>query len=108
MADTTVGGVFQSTPENHAGGVPASIHKRLCERLRALRRKHTLTQEQFAELSGLTYKHYQQIETGKKRDLRLSTLERIASAYGIEIHQLLAPEQPPSKITTVRRQRPLR
>ena len=78
------------------------IQRRLIDRLRALRAKHGLTQEGFAELAGLGYKHYQQIEIGKKPDLRLSTLERIASAYGIEVHQLLAPRMPPSKIRSTR------
>lgn len=70
----------------------------MIDRLRALRAKHGLTQEGFAELAGLGYKHYQQIEIGKKPDLRLSTLERIASAYRIEVHELLAPELPRSRI----------
>ena len=63
-----------------------------------MRAQHELTQEGFAELAGLGYKHYQLIEIGKKPDLRLSTLERIASAYGIEVHELLAPELPRSRV----------
>jgi len=64
-----------------------------------LREVHGLTQEGFAELSGITYKYYQQIEAGRKPELRLSTLERLAKAYGIEVYQLLSPEQPKTKIT---------
>jgi transcriptional regulator with XRE-family HTH domain len=78
--------------------------KRLLARLRQLREVHGLTQEDFAELSGITYKYYQQIEAGRKPELRLSTLERLAKAYGIEVFQLLSPEQPKTKITrTVKR-----
>ena len=68
--------------------------KRLLNRLKQLRGAHGLTQERFAELSGISYKYYQAIETGRKPDLRLSTLQRLAAAYGIEVWQLLAPAQP--------------
>ena len=70
---------------------------KLLERLRTLRSEHGLTQEQFAEKAGLTYKHYQAVEAGRKRDMRLSTLCRLAAALGLEPHQLLMVEQPPSK-----------
>ena len=93
--------MFRSTAKNHSARVPASTQTRLIERLRALRKRHGLTQEQFAEVSGLGYKHYQQIEIGMKRDLRLSTIERLARAYGIEVHQLLAPESPPTSIKPI-------
>ena len=75
-----------------------STLKRLLVRLRDLRKQHDLTQEQFAEISGISYKYYQAVETGRKRDLRLSTLERLAKAYGIEVHQLLAREHPITKL----------
>ena len=53
-----------------------------------------MTQEQFAERAGISYKYYQQIETGRKPDLRLSTLERLAKAHGLEVYQLLSPRLP--------------
>lgn len=62
--------------------------KRLLSRLRQLRKVHDLTQEQFSELSGISYKYYQAVEAGRKRDLRLSTLDRLATAYGVEVWQL--------------------
>jgi hypothetical protein len=37
----------------------------------------------------MSYKYYQQIEIGKKRDLRLSTVERLADAHLIPISTLL-------------------
>lgn len=70
---------------------------KLLERLRTLRSEHGLTQEQFAEKAGLTYKHYQAVEAGRKRDMRLSTLCRLAAALGLEPHQLLMVEKSPSK-----------
>jgi len=65
----------------------------LFKRLRNLRHKHQLTQERFAELAGISYKYYQQVEAGRKRNLRFSTLERFADAYGLDLWQLLLPER---------------
>lgn len=79
--------------------------KRLLARLRQLRELRGLSQEAFAELSGISYKYYQAVEAGRKRELRLSTLERLAAAYGLEVFQLLAPDLPPSKPPTRRRGR---
>ena len=77
--------------------------KRLLVRLKYLRSAHKLTQERFAELSGISYKYYQAVEAGRKADLRLSTLQRLAAAYGIEVWQLLAPKPPKAKAPTKRR-----
>lgn len=78
--------------------VENSTIKRLLNRLRQLRARHALTQEAFAELSGIGYKYYQQIEAGRKRELRLSTLDRLARAYGIELHELISPALPETKV----------
>jgi transcriptional regulator with XRE-family HTH domain len=59
-----------------------------------MRKLHGLSQERFSEVSGFSYKFYQLIEIGKKNDLRLSSLERLAEAYGIEVHELLGPDMP--------------
>jgi len=68
--------------------------KLLIARLRELRKRHLLTQEKFSEISGVAYKYYQLIETGKRIDLRLSTLEKMAHAYGLGVHELLSPNFP--------------
>jgi transcriptional regulator with XRE-family HTH domain len=65
--------------------------QRLLSRLKALRVGIGLTQEQFAERSGISYKYYQAVEAGRKKDLRLSTLDRLAKAHGLETWQLLLP-----------------
>ena len=65
--------------------------QRLLGRLKALRVARGLTQEQFAEESGISYKYYQAVEAGRKRDLRLSTLDRLAKAHGLETWELLMP-----------------
>lgn len=84
--------MWASSPKTDAGGVATSALKRLLARLKELRRRRGLTQEQFAALSGFSYKHYQAIEAGRKGDLRLLTLERLAAAHGIELYELFTPE----------------
>jgi DNA-binding XRE family transcriptional regulator len=95
--------VFAEKNEGYACFVPKSITgKPLIARLRELRKSHALTQEKFSEISGVSYKYYQLIETGKRIDLRLSTLEKLAKPYGIGVHNLLAPNFPktrPKKIS---------
>ncbi|WP_414662195.1 helix-turn-helix domain-containing protein [Horticoccus sp. 23ND18S-11] len=65
--------------------------KRLINRLRQLREHRGLTQEGLAERAGLMYKHYQAVEAGRKPDLRLSTLEKLANGLGLEPWELLLP-----------------
>jgi transcriptional regulator with XRE-family HTH domain len=64
----------------------------LLKRLRELRKKSGLTQEQFAERIGVSYKYYQQIELGNKRELRLSTVDRLAHGLGAESWKLIRPK----------------
>ena len=79
----------------------------LLRRLRELRKANGLTQEAFAELAGLNYKYYQAIEAGRKKELRISTLEKLAAPYGIEVWELLAPPMPKVRLTkTAKRKRP--
>ena len=65
--------------------------QRLLGRLKALRVERGLTQEEFAEKAGLSYKYYQAVEAGRKKDFRLSTLVRLAKGHGLEPWQLLLP-----------------
>ncbi len=57
--------------------------------VRKIRENLGLSQEAFAERAGLKYKHYQSVEAGRKGDLRLSTLEKLAAACGLELWELL-------------------
>ncbi len=66
----------------------------LGNRLRELRAKHGLTQEEFAQIAGIGYKFYQVIESAKKKQIWLSTIERLANAYSLEAWELLAPKFP--------------
>ena len=63
--------------------------ERLLARVKQLRGGLGLTQEAFAEKSGLDYKYYQSVEAGRKRDIRLSALEKLAKACGLKLWELL-------------------
>lgn len=71
--------------------------ERLRAHLRKLREIRGISQEEFAHLAGIDYKFYQSIEAGRRKELRVSTIERIAKVYDLEVYQLLAPTLP--KIT---------
>jgi transcriptional regulator with XRE-family HTH domain len=71
--------------------VESGTVERLIGKLRELRLARGLTQEQFAEKSAMSYKYYQAVEAGRKRDLRLSTLERLATAHSLKVWELLRP-----------------
>lgn len=72
--------------------------KRLLARIRALREAHGLTQEAFAERAELSYKHYQQVEAGRKFDIRLSTLIKMADALGLTLCELVDFDREPSAV----------
>lgn len=74
--------------------MPSRLLGRLTERIRQLREQRGLTQEAFAEEAQISYKYYQAIEAGRRVDLRLSTLERLAKAHRMEIWELLLPQTP--------------
>jgi len=90
--------------------------KRLLARVRELRETIGLSQEAFAERAGLKYKHYQSMEAGRKIDIRLSTIVKLAKACGLELWELMnfdtfpaLREDPPAKTkrrTAARRVKP--
>ncbi|HWA85310.1 MAG TPA: helix-turn-helix transcriptional regulator [Opitutus sp.] len=57
--------------------------------MKKLREACGLSQEAFAEKAGIGYKYYQHVEAGRKRDIRLSTLQKLAKACGLELWELL-------------------
>ncbi len=69
----------------------------LRKRLREFRAALGLTQEQLAERATLNYKHYQEIERGGKKEVRLSTLAKIADALQVPLYQLFT-EYPASEV----------
>ena len=81
---------------------PGEAEKNLKIRLRALRKKTGLTQEEYAEQAKFSYKYYQGIERGQWTNLRLRTLEKLARGYGIALHELFSPRMPRPKIPNER------
>lgn len=82
----------------------SSTLEQLLARIRELRTARGLTQESFAEHAQISYKYYQAIEAGRKPDLRLSTLERLARAHGLEVWELLMPDLSAAAIAAERPQ----
>jgi transcriptional regulator with XRE-family HTH domain len=64
-----------------------AVRKQLGERVRALREKRKWSQEDLAHESGLARSFTGAIERGEK-DLRLSTLVKLANTFGVEIREL--------------------
>ncbi len=68
---------------------------KLLARVKEIREARGLSQEAFAEKAGLGYKYYQHVEAGRRRDVRLSTLEKLAKACGLKLRDLLDFDNPP-------------
>jgi transcriptional regulator with XRE-family HTH domain len=68
--------------------------KFVANRLRQLRKQADLSQEQTAGLVGVTFKYYQRLESGTVMGMRLSTAERIANAYGIDLMAFFSKRKP--------------
>jgi len=65
------------------------IRLKLAKRIRELRKRKGLTQEQLAELSGIDYKHIQLLESKKAPAAKLDTIEKLAKAFGLSPAELL-------------------
>lgn len=72
---------------------PQQLQTRIGLQIRALRARHGLSQKQLATLTGLAVPALSRIENGR-RDVKLSTLLRLAEALRADVATLLAPESP--------------
>lgn len=79
-------------------GKPSITLQILSERLKELRERHDLTQESLAQMCGIAYKYFQDIEGCRRGNLELVTLEKIAGVFGLEAYQLFATSLPPTKL----------
>jgi transcriptional regulator with XRE-family HTH domain len=66
-----------------------NLRKRVARNIRDMRVWKQLTQEKAAEISGLHYKYYQKVESGKV-NLTLDSLEKISRAFNISIKLLFS------------------
>jgi transcriptional regulator with XRE-family HTH domain len=63
-------------------------------RLRQLRTQAAFSQEQAADLVGVTFKYYQRLESGRVLGIRISTVEKVIKAYGIDLAAFFAKRMP--------------
>ena len=66
-----------------------NINIRFGKRLKTLRKKKKLTQEELAYSAGLEYKYIQRLEGKKPSSPTLNSLEKLAKAFDISISKLL-------------------
>lgn len=64
-----------------------TLRKLMGQRIRQLRKSKGWTQQQLAERSQMDYKYLGGIERGE-RNVTIDNLEKIASGFGVEAHQL--------------------
>ena len=73
-------------------GVCSLIKEKIGKRIKELRLKNNMTQEVFAELSGLDRTYITSLERGQ-RNISIVNLERIAKAFDISLSELLSFEE---------------
>jgi len=66
-----------------------NINIRFGKRLKDLRKRKKLTQEELADLAGLEYKYIQRLESKKPSSPTLNSLEKLAKAFGMRVSKLL-------------------
>jgi len=72
----------------------------LAKRLRALREQAGLTQEGFAERAGISYKVYQSFEAGRRWNLEMKTVIKLAEIHRLSLSELFAARTPKTELTT--------
>ena len=70
----------------------------LAQRLRTLREQAGFTQEGLAEHAGISYKMYQSYEAGRRWNLRLSSILKLAAIHGLTLSSLFSSKTPRSKL----------
>ena len=66
-----------------------AIRYKFARRLRDLRKKRGLTQQELAESAELDYKHVQRLESSNPTDVKLETIEKLAKALKTSCSKLL-------------------
>jgi transcriptional regulator with XRE-family HTH domain len=67
---------------------PEDVKERVADRIKQLRKRRGWNQEELAHRAGLGRSFVGIIETGRK-DLRISTLVKLANTFGIPVSHLL-------------------
>jgi transcriptional regulator with XRE-family HTH domain len=66
-----------------------TINIKLGRKIKELRKRRNITQEELAELVKTSYKYIQRIEGKTPPDVRLSTIEKLAKALKVKPAELL-------------------
>lgn len=74
---------FSKAPE-----VPCQTLILLGLRLKDLRRQRGFTQAALSEAADISYKYYQEIEGGRREDVKVSTLVKISQAMEVDVKVL--------------------
>lgn len=69
--------------------MPQNLSKLLAARIKELRKERGLTQAEAARQCGIQFKYYQEYEGPSARDMRLSTMYKIARGFGVTLSKLL-------------------
>lgn len=67
----------------------STIKLKFGEKLKVLRQKRNLTQEQLANTMGIDYKYLQKIEGKNPPNIKIETIERFAKALKVRPSELL-------------------
>ena len=70
----------------------------LAKRLRALRKQAGLSQEGLAEHAGISYKMYQSFEAGRRWNMRISTILKLAAIHGLTLSSLFSSKTPKTNL----------
>ena len=70
--------------------------------MKRLRSRQNLTQQALAEKAEMDYNYLQKIESGRWGGLRLSTVETLARALGVEVWELFVPCAPAKVVTSLK------
>ena len=63
-------------------------------RTRELRVHCKLSQQELAELADLSEQSIQKLESRSKKQIWLQTVEQIAGAFSLKVHEFLSPDMP--------------
>lgn len=72
-------------------------------RTRELRVRFGLTQQELAELANVSEQSIQKLEARSKKQIWLQTVEQLAEAFSLPVHEFLAPELPHEKASLARK-----
>ncbi len=69
-----------------------ALYRHLARNVRALRKERELSQRQLAQVVGMNQSTINELENDVVRDMRLTTVGKLARALGVGIVDLLAPK----------------